>query len=160
MDQHTGGKWFIHGTKRRKDNQLQSLEDTSIFHSRKLIQKCRLEDSGHFATILSFQYVFRDLYLAYHLCYPFTCCVIWRNISMISRPFISGFSQAGLEKWVPDSKFDDFSMIFFHGSKFQEFFIKSKDFPWSLNRSESHMILQEPWEPCICTLLSFLRNKN
>ena len=24
--QHTGGKWFIHGTKRRKDNQLQSLE--------------------------------------------------------------------------------------------------------------------------------------
>ena len=26
MDQHTGGKWLIHGTKRRKDNQLQSLE--------------------------------------------------------------------------------------------------------------------------------------
>ena len=26
VDQHTGGKWFIHGTKRRKDNQLQSLE--------------------------------------------------------------------------------------------------------------------------------------
>ena len=25
--QHTGGKWLIHGTKRRKDNQLQSLED-------------------------------------------------------------------------------------------------------------------------------------
>ena len=25
-DQHTGGKWLIHGTKRRKDNQLQSLE--------------------------------------------------------------------------------------------------------------------------------------
>ena len=24
VDQHTGGKWFIHGTKRRKDNQLQS----------------------------------------------------------------------------------------------------------------------------------------
>ena len=24
--QHTGGKWLIHGTKRRKDNQLQSLE--------------------------------------------------------------------------------------------------------------------------------------
>ena len=23
---HTGGKWLIHGTKRRKDNQLQSLE--------------------------------------------------------------------------------------------------------------------------------------
>ena len=26
MGQHTGGKWLIHGTKRRKDNQLQSLE--------------------------------------------------------------------------------------------------------------------------------------
>ena len=26
MDQHTGGKWLINGTKRRKDNQLQSLE--------------------------------------------------------------------------------------------------------------------------------------
>ena len=26
VDQHTGGKWLIHGTKCRKDNQLQSLE--------------------------------------------------------------------------------------------------------------------------------------
>ena len=26
VDQHTGGKWFIHGTKHYKDNQLQSLE--------------------------------------------------------------------------------------------------------------------------------------
>ena len=26
LDQHTGDKWLIHGTKRRKDNQLQSLE--------------------------------------------------------------------------------------------------------------------------------------
>ena len=26
MDQHTEGKWLIHGIKRRKDNQLQSLE--------------------------------------------------------------------------------------------------------------------------------------
>ena len=25
-DQHTGGTWLMHGTKRRKDNQLQSLE--------------------------------------------------------------------------------------------------------------------------------------
>ena len=25
VDQHTGGKKLIHGTKRRKDNQLQSL---------------------------------------------------------------------------------------------------------------------------------------
>ena len=26
VDQHTGGKWLIHGTKHRKDNQLESLE--------------------------------------------------------------------------------------------------------------------------------------
>ena len=26
VDQHTGGKWLIHGIKHRKDNQLQSLE--------------------------------------------------------------------------------------------------------------------------------------
>ena len=25
-DRHTGDKWLIHGTKRHKDNQLQSLE--------------------------------------------------------------------------------------------------------------------------------------
>ena len=28
VDQYTGGKWLIHGTKRRKGNQLQSLELT------------------------------------------------------------------------------------------------------------------------------------
>ena len=26
VDQHTGSKWLIHGTKRRNDNQLFSLE--------------------------------------------------------------------------------------------------------------------------------------
>ena len=26
VDQHTGGKWLIHGTKLRKDNRLQRLE--------------------------------------------------------------------------------------------------------------------------------------
>ena len=26
VDQHIGGKWLIHGTKRRKDNQWQSLK--------------------------------------------------------------------------------------------------------------------------------------
>ena len=26
VDQHTGGNWFIYGTKRHKDNQSQSLE--------------------------------------------------------------------------------------------------------------------------------------
>ena len=26
VEQHAGGKWLIHGTKRRNDNQLQSLD--------------------------------------------------------------------------------------------------------------------------------------
>ena len=26
VDEHTRGKWLLHGTKRRKNNQLQSLE--------------------------------------------------------------------------------------------------------------------------------------
>ena len=26
----TGGKWLIHGTKRRKDNQLQSLQNIQV----------------------------------------------------------------------------------------------------------------------------------
>ena len=34
LDQHTGGKWLIHGTKRRKDNQLQSLEPPVEYPSR------------------------------------------------------------------------------------------------------------------------------
>ena len=32
--QHTGGKWLIHGTKRRKDNQLRSLESPVEYPSR------------------------------------------------------------------------------------------------------------------------------
>ena len=32
VHQHTGGKWLIHGTKHRKDNQLHSLEPP--YHSR------------------------------------------------------------------------------------------------------------------------------
>ena len=34
VDQHTGGKWLIHGTKLRKDNQLQSLELPAEYPSR------------------------------------------------------------------------------------------------------------------------------
>ena len=35
MDQHTGGKWLIDGTKHRMDNQLQSLQ-----------LPCRISQSG------------------------------------------------------------------------------------------------------------------
>ena len=31
VDQHAGGKWLIHDTKRRKDNQLQRLKVRIIF---------------------------------------------------------------------------------------------------------------------------------
>ena len=30
VDQHTGGKWLIHGTKHRKDNQLQSNSNNNV----------------------------------------------------------------------------------------------------------------------------------
>ena len=30
MDQHTGGQWLVIGTKRQKDNELQSLEPPCI----------------------------------------------------------------------------------------------------------------------------------
>ena len=33
VDQHAGGKWLIHDTKRRKDNQLQSLKLPCILYS-------------------------------------------------------------------------------------------------------------------------------
>ena len=31
VDQHAGSKWLIHDTKRRKDNQLQSLAKPQVF---------------------------------------------------------------------------------------------------------------------------------
>ena len=34
MDQHTGGKWLIHCTKRRKDNQLQAWNSPVEYPSR------------------------------------------------------------------------------------------------------------------------------
>ena len=34
VDQHTRGKWLIHGPKRHKDNQLQSPNSTVEYHSR------------------------------------------------------------------------------------------------------------------------------
>ena len=34
FDQHTRGKWLVHGTKRRKDNQLQSLNSPVEYLSR------------------------------------------------------------------------------------------------------------------------------
>ena len=34
VDQHTGGKWLIYGTKHRKNNQLQSLEKAIVLHIR------------------------------------------------------------------------------------------------------------------------------
>ena len=45
VDQHTGGKWLIHGTKHRKDNQLQSLE-----------LSCRILDD-YFLTYFTDRYV-------------------------------------------------------------------------------------------------------
>ena len=52
MDQHTGGKWLINGTKRRKDNQLQSMESKGnmfnpVFKAN--VQEQKYPGSGAFA---------------------------------------------------------------------------------------------------------------
>ena len=39
VDQHTWGKWLINGTKRHKDNQLQSLELPGKYPSRECKHK-------------------------------------------------------------------------------------------------------------------------
>ena len=43
VDRHTGGKWLIHGTKRRKDNQLQSLDTIVKTHGHEIIPTNRLK---------------------------------------------------------------------------------------------------------------------
>ena len=40
VGQQTGGKWLIHGTKRHKGNQLQSLFQDMTSHNVTLIVKC------------------------------------------------------------------------------------------------------------------------
>ena len=52
VDQHTGGKLLIHGTKRRKDNQLQSLEPRVEYPSReckhnKVVQRKHVQSNIH-----------------------------------------------------------------------------------------------------------------
>ena len=42
VDQHAGGKWLIHDTKRRKDNQLQSLKPSAEYPS--LVAKCDIRN--------------------------------------------------------------------------------------------------------------------
>ena len=43
VDQHTGGKWLIHDTKHRKDNQLQSLNSPVEYSSS--VYRCDIKES-------------------------------------------------------------------------------------------------------------------
>ena len=43
VDQHAGGKWLIHDTKRRKDNQLQSLKPPAEYPS--WVARCDIKGS-------------------------------------------------------------------------------------------------------------------
>ena len=43
VDKHTGGKWLIHDTKRRKDNQLQSLDSPVEYPS--WVPRCDIKGS-------------------------------------------------------------------------------------------------------------------
>ena len=66
MDQHTGGKWLIHGTKRRKDNQLQSKHNiriankkpNSVLPGRQMVTK-----QAHAAFVLVFKCCTDSLYI-------------------------------------------------------------------------------------------------
>ena len=84
VDQHTGGKWLIHGTKCCKDNQLQSL----TMNSQKSAMECICESSGGkclFYMLIcifrlsrfhnDFLFVFR--YRAWSCCYGGFLCYIW-----------------------------------------------------------------------------------
>ena len=42
MDKHTAGKWLIHGTKRRKDNQLQIWNSLVEYPSR----ECKYDNNA------------------------------------------------------------------------------------------------------------------
>ena len=57
VEQHTWGKWLIHCTKRRKDNQLQSLELTYCLEHIFLTSEC--SPSVHFLSVhYSSQHIF------------------------------------------------------------------------------------------------------
>ena len=47
VDQHRGGKRLIHGTKRHKDNQLQSLENSATVEVWKWISNIISHFTGH-----------------------------------------------------------------------------------------------------------------
>ena len=49
VDQHAGGKWLIHDTKRRKDNQLQSLKLPAEYPS--WVARCDIK--GSVSTVLN-----------------------------------------------------------------------------------------------------------
>ena len=49
VDQHAGGKWLIHDTKRRKDNQLQSLKPPAKYPN--WVARCDIKGSD--GTMLS-----------------------------------------------------------------------------------------------------------
>ena len=52
MDQLTGGKWLIHGTKCRKDNHLQSLEPLAEHPSWEYEFDIKESDDDKFNTIV------------------------------------------------------------------------------------------------------------
>ena len=54
VDQHTEGKWVIHGPKRRKDNQLQSVElPCRIYHTKMYLSRSH---GIHYYALLSFRH--------------------------------------------------------------------------------------------------------
>ena len=51
VDEHTGGKWLIHGTKRRKDNQCKAWNSPVEYPSRECKRYVKESESNMFITI-------------------------------------------------------------------------------------------------------------
>ena len=102
VDQHTGGKWLIHSTKRRKDNQLQSLE---LYHYDDVIMGAMASQITSLTIVYSTVYSGADQR---------------KHQSSASLAFVWGIHRGPVNsphKWPvtrPMFRFDDVIMMYMH----------------------------------------------
>ena len=67
VGQHTGGMWLIHGTKRRKDNQLQSLALPVEYPSREryIARECLMKSQFDFGFLINDHLVLKRFLVVY-----------------------------------------------------------------------------------------------
>ena len=99
VDQHTRGKWLIHGTKRRKDNQLQSLELLKL------------------TIVLSFATWKNALPREGEILYEWHCLVSYINSYLFEYTYqsymINKLMYADMHKWYHIVKFIDSKLVFY-----------------------------------------------